>query len=267
MRLRRLTVVFCTYLFSVSCVIGLKSAALNPSNDVWTDVIKRLNEGDSPGEDVGVDLLKRNENELKAIALACSEERPSLTNACHWSHVQELNQEMLRPFTQDDSPLNLKQITLAQNIIDAVEANPVTSSQAVYDFEDGSQIGFCFGRALVIHHMLLKAGVKQEDMRKVFAVGELMFSNQMWNFHVAVMLRDAGGAWMVVDPLQQSPMPLSEWSAAVSSYDIKNPFPRVRYYIADVRKFVPGGGIYNREALAHVSLSAYFDKVAQTLVQ
>lgn len=265
MKLRQLIVCLCYYLFSLGCAIGAKSCAMSDKADPWPQIISFLTQGDPATPDVQVDLLKRNQNELKDIASVCATQYASEINSCYASHINTLNQASLSGFVQHDISADAEQLRKMQGVIDEIEAHPVTSSDAVHDFEDGTQIGFCFGRALMAHYLLLKADLQQVDMRKVFVIGELMVNRQMWNFHVAVMVRDSRSGWIVVDPLQRKPLSLSEWVTVMKSYDIKFPFSRTRFYVTDVRKFLPSSGVYDRDAFSHPSLRLYFDLLGHSL--
>ncbi|MBL6989919.1 MAG: hypothetical protein ISR65_09075 [Bacteriovoracaceae bacterium] len=57
-----------------------------------------------------------------------------------------------------------------------------------------SELGFCFGRALVAHSFAIKRGVHPHAIKKIWVVGDTPY----WEFHVATIFRTNGG-WYVVD--------------------------------------------------------------------
>lgn len=74
-----------------------------------------------------------------------------------------------------------------------------------------------------------------------------MVQKQLWRFHVAVMVRQHG--FLVIDPLQDKPLPYVEW-VAITAYDIKGRSSRARFFYAtDPRKFLPAFGAYDVKQL------------------
>jgi hypothetical protein len=149
-------------------------------------------------------------------------------------------------------------------VLRGVESHPSARSEQAYAYDQGDQIGFCFGRALLTHYLLLKQGIPQEHIRKIFALGNLRLLGQFWQFHVAILVRDSRG-YTVVDPLYGEPTTLDAWKANVASLDIKPTLARVRFYVADPRKFMPTGGRYSHAALNEPLLKQYFVDMAQGL--
>ena len=147
---------------------------------------------------------------------------------------------------------------LAASVLDAVHQNPVTHYQAIGKYDQGGHIGFCFARALLVHHLLLKNGVSQGDIFKIFAMGEMIYNRQLWNFHVAVVVRDDDHGFIVVDPLVKRPMPYLEWLQVTERYDVKKTKPQVRFYLADARKFLPATGEYTKDDIFQPFLKSFF---------
>jgi hypothetical protein len=116
-----------------------------------------------------------------------------------------------------------------------------------------------------VHHLLLKGGVPQADMAKLFIFGDLMVHAQIWKFHVAVMVRDSKDGFLVVDPLMEEPMPYLAWINATKKFEIKGDSSRARFYVTDPRKFLPAFGMYHRDQLDEPLLKKYFDELALTL--
>src|SRR5690606_14822446 len=98
------------------------------------------------------------------------------------------------------------------------------------------------GRALLSHHLLIEAGVPAGDIAKIFTVGQLRFDGELWQYHVAILVRDSQHGFVVVDPLHAAPLPYPEWLDINQAYGIKHPLSRVRFYVTDARKFTPSTG-------------------------
>lgn len=154
--------------------------------------------------------------------------------------------------------------TVARKTLMEVSKHPVASVSRTYTRSQGLEIGYCFGRALLVHHALLKAGIPQHDMFKIFALGELMMEGQMWNFHVAVGVRDRKHGALIIDPLHNKILPVTRWIKETRVYDIKHPYSRTRFYVTDPRKFLPAFGMYHPDQLADPLLKDYFEALSRT---
>lgn len=146
----------------------------------------------------------------------------------------------------------------AEHILKKVSDDFTSSGRYIHAYQSGDQIGFCFGRALMIHHALLKSGVPQDDIRKIFAIGNLLVGGQIWEYHVAVLIKDPELGFIVIDPLQPTLTGYEDWAKNVESHSIKAPYSRIRFYICDPRKFLPGSGAYTLAALSEPILKDYF---------
>lgn len=145
----------------------------------------------------------------------------------------------------------------AEDALRFVMEKSVSAPKNIANFEEGDQIGFCFGRALMLHYLLLRAGVLPKDLAKIFAVGTFNVGDQFWRFHVAVMVNAEEGL-LIVDPLYGNVATLDEWTSNVSSLDINYPYPRARFYITDAKKFMPQAGVYDLSLMGTPALKAYF---------
>jgi hypothetical protein len=150
-------------------------------------------------------------------------------------------------------------------VLKKVVHHPVASIEKTYLRKRAGEIGYCFGRALLVHHELLAAGVPQGDIVKIFALGELSVEKQLWNFHVAVGVRDPKEGILVVDPLFAEVRGIGQWMNEIEAYDIKAPFSRTRFYPTDPRKFLPAFGAYHKDQLTDPILSTYFQALLETL--
>ncbi len=178
--------------------------------------------------------------------------------------AQSLNAPLL-PWIQSASAGAADHRTLAERVLKHVAKHPIASIESTLLRKRSAEIGFCFGRALLVHYELLQAGVAPSDLVKVFALGELTVEKQHWRFHVAVGVRDPKDGILIVDPLFPEVRGLAQWMGEVAAYDIKHPFSRTRFYVTDPRKFLPALGAYDKAQLTEPILRSYFTALAKTL--
>lgn len=246
----------CAFIIAAHLSVLLHGCATSQSH--LDQIILVLNKDGGGSQHLSDDLFALNQRELADVE---QQDNRELKNKFFFDRMKELNRAAQRGLPARNSP-DYKD--LAMNVLKQTRHHFVASPSRVTDFEDGDQIGFCFARALLIHYLLLKGDVPQCDIHKIFAIGELMVDHRIWKFHVAVMLHDKGQP-LVIDPLFEQPVPLEEWIAAVENLDIKFPYPRVRFYITDPRKFLPASGAYALEDLMNPHLRAYFEALSAHL--
>lgn len=222
------------------------------------------------------DLLARYERELGdvkgawekghgALTPAVAKKERQAVNAFFHQEIQALNAPTLAAL--DKAPKTTADHRKAADAALArVAANPVAKLESIQSYDQGGQVGYCFGRALLVHLFLRQAGVPQADIAKIFTVGELMVERQLWRFHVAVMVRDAAAGYLVVDPLQGKVLPYGEWVQANALYDIKGKLSRARFYVTDPRKFLPSFGAYDVKRFDEPALKRYFDDLGKSLL-
>lgn len=100
---------------------------------------------------------------------------------------------------------------------------------------DGVEIGFCFGRAMFMHLMLLKMGVQKDSIKKIWAVGPMQTSNGItWGHHVATLVFSREQGWVAVDTNHANPMPAKDWMA---HYKAQNTDGKLKFYITEPEKF------------------------------
>ncbi len=253
------------------------SVALGITKSPWTKILKVLNQELGANlrlERLDDDLLALYKAELKTIDDAWLKtdeakrdkklvETKRLGNAFFHANVKDLNDKTFAKLELDAPQSAGKDyFALGESVLKSVRRNPVARLEASQSYDPSGQLGFCFGRALLVHYELLKAGVKQDDLGKVFVAGQLRVGAQMWNFHVAVIARDSKKNYLVIDPLLEKPVSLSEWRDITSAYDIKGSLSRARFYVTDPRKFLPATGRYSLELLTEKHLKKYFDELA-----
>lgn len=280
---------FFPLVFSVAALGASASggATKAASLSAWAPYLEELNRPVSPenklilpySHAVDVDLLKLHDDEMRAIKRSwdegpSKEQRASKTatreaqNQFFHQKVTAFNAQTfvaLEKAAHSHAAAKKDYHVLVERVLAEVGRNPVARLDQLANYDEGGQIGFCFGRALLIHHLLLKAGVDQGDLAKIFNFGQLMVGKQLWTFHVAVLIRDSVAGFLVVDPLQAKPLPYKEWIAINTQYDIKGRLSRARFYVTDPRKFLPAFGAYDARQLADPVLKTYFDDLARSL--
>ena len=262
----------------------MPSSTSKSSITLWSEYLPTLNQTPeigsliSPeGVDLKVDLLalhaKENQKILDAIGKSIDSKikgkaRSRQVNDLYFKKVSELNQQTLAGIdraAKSHQLLAKNHRALAKDVLAQVHKNSVASLSASVNYDSSGQIGFCFGRALLVHHLLLSGGVPQADIAKIFVFGDLRVQNQFWKFHVAVMVRDATDGFLVVDPLMEEPMPYLAWIDVTKKFEIKGKSSRARFYVTDPRKFLPGFGSYHSDQLEEPLLKKYFDELALSL--
>ncbi len=132
-----------------------------------------------------------------------------------------------------------------QSLIDDLNFHPVVGYMSHHKYDPSGGIGFCFGRALYIHLLLLHLGVDNDAIKKIWAVGPMDGGSITWGFHVATFVKaseeDAEG-WWVVDNFTGRTMSLSQWIAHMYATSIDG---NLRFYFSDAQKFGVSMGKYD----------------------
>lgn len=215
-----------------------------------------------------------NERELSAIAkslpalpssIAKAKKREA-TNRYFFEQVKSLNAKTLEALEAGKAESAVADYTaIANRVLAEARKNPVTNLKNTYHRARGGEIGFCFGRALLVHYLLLEAGVPQRELAKIFTLGQLVVQGQLWKFHVGVLIRDSKSGFIVVDPLQDRVLPYKEWIEINKKYDVKGALSRARFYVTDPRKFLASYGRYHTDQLLDPALNDYFTDLLGTL--
>ncbi len=276
------------FLSTSGLALALPSASPSaaPNRSAWLNELVILNQQQNPTSSPPIpfshpteaDLAKIYQEEINALTQKAKikfgvsqskqpELRPKINEFFHQALSSE-NDSMLKrlltepPQSKGPAPDHR---AIAEKVLLQLRAHPTANLDATVQYDASGQIGFCFGRALLAHYRLLKAGISQADLAKIFLFGELMVDRQLWRFHVAVMARDGKDGFIVVDPLFDRVLPLRDWVSKTSAFDVKGKFSRARFYITDPRKFLPGFGQYNLDQLEDPNLKKYFDDMARNL--
>ncbi len=254
----------------IACSLSLTVAAAQP----WPAVLSTLNQPNVPPPSdysaaIEEDLSARYQREIRALRPAQRPTTPAQReeeNRRYQLAIQRLNADFrVRTADLGKSASAKDFLSIASRVQKNVTHHPVAGLAATRALLRSSEIGYCFGRALLAHWELLRAGVPQSEIVKVFAMGDLNLEGQFWKFHVATGVRDRGHGLLMIDPLQSKVLPIEEWVVRVQDYDVKRPFSRIRFYLTDPRKFLPSGGMYGLNELNDPILHAYFARLGKSL--
>ncbi len=158
-----------------------------------------------------------------------------------------------------------KKLDLLASIMDRVRSDPVLSAENITKHPNAYEVGYCFGRAMIIHKYLLDQGIKQSSIVKLFVLGQMKVGDHLWNFHVAVGVHHPTSGLIVLDPLKEKILDFDQWLAQTQTTDIKYPKTRLRLYITDPRKFLPAFGRYDTSQLNEPQLKQLFDELLGSL--
>ncbi len=122
-----------------------------------------------------------------------------------------------------DAPGNLKSLTFSQRefLYDSAANHKVARLDNLGKYDPQGIIGFCFGRAMTVHLIALRMGLKPESIRKLFIVGPMMEGGQIvWRFHVTTLVLGDDATWYSIDPIVGNPLAIQHWMKRMRSiYD------------------------------------------------
>jgi hypothetical protein len=99
-------------------------------------------------------------------------------------------------------------------------------------------IGFCFGRAMAVHLLARKTGLAEENIRKLFVIGDLRSGpNPEWRFHVTTLVKGEDGHWHAIDPILRGPMRAESWVSMVQS--VWDRGRKARFYAVPASTVIP----------------------------
>ncbi len=143
------------------------------------------------------------------------------------------------------------QLLMSKLINDPLNTDP----EKQYDPE--GELGFCFGRALKLHLDLLRYGVNKESIKKIFVVGPMNVPGQVWQFHVATIVKDLNSNdWWALDTNLKKPVLVDDWMKQYQRFRTDRTFrlfrspliditKSLRFYITQPQKIGPSGWEYN----------------------
>lgn len=111
----------------------------------------------------------------------------------------------VRTFDQDTVDHVTKQ--QARKLFDDMMESPCVKNLNRYE-RPGADIGYCFGKATLVHMTALMRGVNPHSIKKIWIVGE---TTGWWGHHVAAAIRGPRGKWWVIDKDAGRVMTTREW--------------------------------------------------------
>jgi hypothetical protein len=208
------------------------------------------------------DLLKLYEEEISSVSSKEdlirsqeSEKRVSL-------HLRSLNKNIISNFLSETSIVGNSSTfsrSQAQYILDHINQHPVVRSGVAYLYDpQQGQVGFCFMRAQFAYLELLRHGLPSSSIRKIFAIGGLVYQNTIWDYHVATMVLGKENKWWVIDGLFAEVLELEEWLRRISLWDGNQIYPMLRFYITPAWKFQPIPPVHPSFVLYQRLYGSYF---------
>ncbi|MEQ1722483.1 MAG: hypothetical protein ABL930_04860 [Pseudobdellovibrio sp.] len=175
-------------------------------------------------------------------------------------NIQEKNISALENFLKEHAStsgaLTKKQ---AEPILLSISNHPVVGDSAADKYNTNQEVGYCFGRAAYVHFELLKAGVLDKNITKIFAMGGLYRDNVGWDYHMATAFQDVNSDWWVIDNLTGNELlSIKDWMSQVSKWDGNRKDPRLRFYFTDAAKFLPIKGSYSLKRFNSPIYHGYF---------
>ena len=146
----------------------------------------------------------------------------------------------------------------ADKIFRALTENPIAGNNPIHFYGESTDAGFCFGRALFVEKMLHNLNVKQEQIYKVFVIGDLFDGHILWNYHVATMYINAAGKKLMIDSLFDKVYDLESWFKKINKFAINQKSPVFRIYFAGAHKFQARPGEFAKEDLFNPLYDNYF---------
>ncbi len=166
---------------------------------------------------------------------------------------QELNDQTLRllegyhPDDPTDRRLDFLNEDIVLALLKSIEKHPIVSSYGMRQYDQkGTNIGYCFGRAAYMELLLLRLGVDQNSIKKIWAVGPMSSGNISWQFHVATMVRLKDNRWVTIDNVTGKILEARDW---FNVFKLENSSHDLRAFVTDGNKFTPSLGKYTRAQL------------------
>ena len=135
-------------------------------------------------------------------------------------------------------------------MLESIEKHPTLNSVNSQKYQrEEAQIGYCFGRAMYYHLVLLKMGVPKNFIRKIWIVGPIATRSDnklIWGFHVATVVYTKDRGWVTIDTNEVKPEPVKDWYASNSSRSIDK---KARIYVTNASKFGVSIETYNKVQL------------------
>jgi len=143
----------------------------------------------------------------------------------------------------------------ANEILQSAMKNYVIGKEPTKGYDPQGNIGFCFGRAMWMHLELLKRGVNKDSVFKAYVVGDMLYDQIQWQFHVATVVRNKDGGFYVLDPEFMAVMTLEQWFAHNMTFSADK---KLRLYVTEPTKFGASAARYDQWSLNDPWYNSYF---------
>lgn len=160
---------------------------------------------------------------------------------------------------------NSGEMKTSQQVIDRVNSHPVTGLDGIMKYPKAKETGYTVERAMYAHYLLLSMGVPQSQIAKIWAVGDLTIDEQKRSFHVAMIIRERRHGFLVIDPLQEKPLPYTQWIRISRDYADASSRSKVRIYITDPRKYQASSGMYQGDLFEAGHSQRFLNDLVKTL--
>ena len=128
-----------------------------------------------------------------------------------------------------------------------VAKHPVGDYEKVEKYDPEDRFGFCFGRAMIAHMEAINTRLAKENIRKIWAVGNMKWDGASWDYHVATMVRAKKGKWYVIDPILDVPVSLKTWMSEIKDMDSDD---RLQFYVTNANRWGPTRDLRSRHKAA-----------------
>jgi len=141
---------------------------------------------------------------------------------------------------QKNASGKLKALSYVQRefLYDSAANHKIADVSQLYKYDPQGIIGFCFGRAMTVHLIALRMGLKPESIRKLFIVGALKEHGQiLWRFHVTTLVLGDDNTWYAIDPIVGNPLAIQHWMKRMRSIYDKQ--AEAKFYIVPTSAVLP----------------------------
>jgi hypothetical protein len=151
------------------------------------------------------------------------------------------------------SPVTTQSLTKAQRdeLFLQASRHPVAGLSAIgkYDHQPtgigSGEVGFCYGRSMVVHLLARKMGLDPKSIQKLFIAGDLNNEEGIrWRFHVTTLVLGDDGKQYAIDPImpsmgQPGVVVPYEWMKAVKDeFDLKDGEDESHFFVTDTRSIL-----------------------------
>lgn len=133
------------------------------------------------------------------------------------SEITQHNKNLLKVLKKNPEFKNAQQNVTevskkqASDLYKAMKKSNVYENEICYTRPDVT-VGYCFGRAVVVHTEAILRGVDPGAIKKIWVVGDLGH----WGHHVATMVRGSNEKWYVIDEVT-GVVTVEDWISALST--------------------------------------------------